>query len=253
MDSLDQSDREDEVAIWLEDHGVEEAWDVSPTLVSAGLDEEWLDDLADRISDEAIPGVLGWLAAEINGDELLREIKDSSARISELVKAIKSYSHMDKAPLQEVDVHEGIESTLTMLGHKLKKGDVAVERDYAEGLPKVCAHGSELNQIWTNLLDNAIDALDGDGRIEVRTARENGRILVEISDGGPGIPEDARGKIFEPFFTTKDVGKGTGLGLDIVRRIVSEKHKGSVRFDTGPDGTTFQVRLPINPNDEDGN
>ena len=253
LDSLDQSDREDEVAIWLEDCGVEDAWDFSPTLVSAGLDEEWLDELTQHVSNEdSIPGVLSWLVAEVNGDELLREIEDGSVRISELVKAIKSYSHMDKAPLQEVDVREGIESTLTMLGHKLKKGDVTVGRDYTDGLPKVCAHGSELNQVWTNLLDNAIDAVDGDGRIEVRTERENGRILVEISDTGPGIPKEAQGKIFEPFFTTKDVGKGTGLGLDIVRRIVSEKHHGSIRFDTGPEGTTFQVRIPIDPNEEDG-
>jgi signal transduction histidine kinase len=252
LDSLEGSDREDEVAIWLEDRGVEEAWDLSPTLVSAGLDEEWLDGLEEKVSGEFVPGVLDWLVAEMNGDELLREIEDGSARISELVKAIKSYSHMDKAPLQEVDIHEGLESTLTMLGHKLKEGDVAVERNYAEELPKVSAHGSELNQVWTNLLDNAIDAVDGDGRIEVRTARENERVLVEISDSGPGIPEEAQGKIFEPFFTTKDVGKGTGLGLDIVRRIVSEKHRGSIRLDTGPDGTTFQVRLPVDPNEEDG-
>ncbi|MGB3683360.1 MAG: ATP-binding protein [Rubrobacteraceae bacterium] len=253
LDSLDQSDREDEVAIWLEDHGVEDAPLLSPTLVSAGLDEEWLDELEEKVSGEFVPGVLDWLAAEINGDELLREIEDGSARISTLVKAIKSYSHMDKAPLQEVDIHEGLESTLTMLGHKLKEGDVTVSRGFASELPKVSAHGSELNQVWTNLLDNAIDAVDGAGRIEVSTKRENGRILVEISDTGPGIPEDAQGKIFEPFFTTKDVGKGTGLGLDIVRRIVSEKHKGSIRFDTGPDGTTFQVRLPVDPNEEDGN
>ena len=253
LDSLEGSDKEDEVAIWLEDRGVEEAWDLSPTLVSSGLDEEWLEELSDHISDEQnIPGVLNWLVAEMQGDELLREIEDGSVRISELVKAIKSYSHMDKAPLQEVEIHEGLESTLTMLGHKLKEGDVTVERDYAD-LPKVSAHGSELNQVWTNLLDNAIDAVDGEGRIEVRTVRENGRVLVEISDTGPGIPEDAQGKIFEPFFTTKDVGKGTGLGLDIVRRIVSEKHHGSIRFDTGPDGTTFQVRIPIDPNEEDGN
>ena len=253
LDSLDQSDKEDEVAIWLEDRDVEEAWDLSPTLVSAGLDEEWLGELSDHISDEQnIPGVLSWLVAEINGDELLREIEDGSARISELVKAIKSYSHMDKAPLQEVDIHEGLESTLTMLGHKLKEGDVTVGREFASELPKVSAHGSELNQVWTNLLDNAIDAVDGDGRIEVSTKQENGRILVEISDTGPGIPEEAQSKIFEPFFTTKDVGKGTGLGLDIVRRIVSEKHHGSIRFDTGPDGTMFQVRIPIDPNEEDG-
>ncbi|MGB3633820.1 MAG: ATP-binding protein [Rubrobacteraceae bacterium] len=253
LDPLDASDREDEVAIWLEDRNVEDAWDVSPTLVSAGLDEAWLDNLEEEVSAEFVPGVLDWLVAEINGDELLREIEDGSARISTLVKAIKSYSHMDKAPLQEVDIHEGIDSTLTMLGHKLKEGDVTVSREFARDLPKVNAHGSELNQVWTNLLDNAIDAVDGDGSIEVRTERENGRILVEISDSGPGIPDEAQGKIFEPFFTTKDVGKGTGLGLDIVRRIVSEKHKGSLRFDTGPDGTKFQVRLPIDPKEEDGN
>ena len=252
LDSLDQSDKEDEVAIWLEDHGLEDAPLLSPTLVSAGLGEEWLNDLEENVSGEFVPGVLDWLVAEMNGDELLREIEDGSARISTLVKAIKSYSHMDKAPLRQVDIQEGLESTLTMLGHKLKEGDVTVKRAYAEKLPEVCAHGSELNQVWTNLLDNAIDAVAGDGRIEVHTEKENGRILVEISDTGPGIPEEAQGKIFEPFFTTKDVGKGTGLGLDIVRRIVSEKHKGSIRFDTGPDGTTFQVRIPIDPNEEDG-
>ena len=252
LDSLDASDREDEVAIWLEDRGVEDAWGLSPTLVSAGLDEEWLNELEKKVSGEFVPGVLDWLVAEMQGDELLKEIEDGSARISELVKAIKSYSHMDKAPLQEVDIREGLESTLTMLGHKLKEGDVTVGREFAEELPKVSAHGSELNQVWTNLLDNAIDAVDGDGRIEVSTKRENGRILVEISDTGPGIPEEAQGKIFEPFYTTKDVGKGTGLGLDIVRRIVSEKHHGGIRFDTGPDGTTFQIRIPIDPNEEDG-
>ena len=250
LDSLDRSDREDEVAVWLEDHGAE-PWDLSPTLVNAGLDVEWLESLTGHVSGEHVPNVLGWLAAEMEGDELLCEIESGSARISELVKAIKSYSHMDQAPMQKVNIHEGIESTLTMLGHKLKEGSVTVERDYGEDLPKVCAHGSELNQVWTNLLDNAIDAVDGDGRIEVRTARENGRVLVEISDTGPGIPEDVRGKIFEPFFTTKDVGKGTGLGLDIVRRIIIGKHKGDVRLDTGPDGTTFQVCLPIDPSGEE--
>ncbi|MGI9048584.1 MAG: ATP-binding protein [Rubrobacteraceae bacterium] len=251
LDSLEQSDREDEVAIWLEDHGAEEAWDLSPTLVNADLDEEWLEGLMEHVSGEHVPGVLSWLVAEMEGDELLCEIESGSARISELVKAIKSYSHMDKAPMRKVDIHESIESTLTMLGHKLKEGSVAVERDYGEDLPKVCAHGNELNQVWTNLLDNAIDAVDGDGRIEVHTARENERVLVEVSDTGPGIPEDVRGKIFEPFFTTKDVGKGTGLGLDIVRRIITEKHKGDIMLDTGPDGTTFQIRLPIDPSGEE--
>ena len=246
LDSLEQSDKEDEIAIWLENHGVEEAWELSPTLVGAGLDVDWIRDLADRLSSEESAGdVLAWLAAEISGDELLREIRQASVRISELVKAVKSYSHMDRTSRKEADVHEGLENTLVMLGHKLKKGNVAVVREYAEGLPPVCAHGSELNQVWTNLLDNALDALDGEGHIKIRTARENDRVFVEIADDGPGIPEEIRDRIFEPFFTTKDVGKGTGLGLDVSYRIVVEELGGDIRALSEPGATRFQVRLPI--------
>jgi signal transduction histidine kinase len=245
LDSLEQSDREQEVAIWLEDRGVEEAWDLSPTLVGAGLDVDWLDDVADRLSERDHAGyVLAWLATEITGDELLREIREASTRISELVKAVKSYSHMDKASQKEADVHEGLENTLVMLGHKLKKGNVEVVREYEENLPPVCAHGSELNQVWTNLVDNAIDAVDGEGHIKLRTARENDRVLVEIADDGPGISEELRDRVFEPFFTTKDVGKGTGLGLDISYRVV-EDLGGDIRFSSEPGDTRFQVRLPI--------
>ncbi|MDP8950237.1 MAG: ATP-binding protein [Actinomycetota bacterium] len=247
LDSLERSEREDEVAIWLEDHGVEEAWDLSPTLVGAGLDVDWLEDLADRLSDEDCAGdVLAWLAYEITGDELLREIRQASARISELVKAVKSYSHMDKASQKEADVHEGLENTLVMLGHKLKKGNVEVVREYAEDLPRVCAPGSELNQVWTNLVDNAIDAVDGDGHIKIRTTRENDRVLVEITDDGPGIPREIQNRIFEPFFTTKAVDKGTGLGLDISYRVV-EDLGGDIRVFSQPGDTRFQVRLPIRP------
>jgi signal transduction histidine kinase len=246
LDSLARSDLEDEVAIWLEDHGVEEAWDLSPTLVGAGLDTDRLENIADRLSDEdAVGDVLAWLASEITGDELLREIQQASARISELVKAVKSYSHMDRASRKEADVHEGLDNTLVMLGHKLKKGNVRVTREYAEVLPPVCAYGSELNQVWTNLVDNAVDAVEGDGNVKIRTTRENDRVLVEISDDGPGIPEEIQNRIFEPFFTTKDVGKGTGLGLDISYRVVVEELGGDIRVLSEPGDTRFQVRLPI--------
>ncbi|HSK99647.1 MAG TPA: ATP-binding protein [Rubrobacteraceae bacterium] len=251
LDSLDRSDREDEVALWLEDHGVEEGWDLAPTLVGAGLDVEWLDGLEGRLSaSDAVGDVLGWLASELMGDELLREIRQASARVSELVGAVKAYSHMDKSSLREADVRKGLENTLTMLGHKLKKGDVEVRRDYEEGLPPVCAHGGELNQVWTNLLDNAIDALEGDGHVGIKAVREGDRVLVEISDNGPGIPEEIRERIFEPFFTTKEVGEGTGLGLDISYRVVVQKLGGDIRVFSKPGDTRFEVRLPVSPGAE---
>jgi signal transduction histidine kinase len=248
LDSLDRSDREDEVAEWLEERGVEEPWALSPTLVGAGFDVDWLEDLSGRLSDnDSLGEVLAWLAFEITGDELLREIRQASTRISELVGAVKSYSHMDKASRKEANVHEGLENTLVMLGHKLKKGNVRVTRDYEEDLPRICAHGSELNQVWTNLIDNAIDAVEGDGNVRVRTAREGDRVLVEISDDGPGIPEEIRERIFEPFFTTKEVGKGTGIGLDITHRVVVEELGGDIRVVSQPGDTRFQVRLPVRP------
>ena len=247
LDSLERSDLEDEVALWLEDRGVDDAWDLSPTLVGAGLDVGWLDALGERLPEEALGGVLGWLAAQVAGDELLREVEDGSARISGLVRAIKTYTHMDKAASKEVDIHAGLDSTLIMLGHKLKKGDVEVVREYEEGLPRVCGHAGELNQVWTNLIDNAIDAVQGHGKIGVRTSREDGRVLVEVTDDGPGVPEDVQGRMFEPFYTTKDVGKGTGLGLDISRRVVVDDHKGDIRVESRPGETRFQVRLPIQP------
>jgi signal transduction histidine kinase len=239
------SDLEEDLALWMQDHGVEEGWEISPTLVGAGLDTSWLEGLAERVPEQALGGVLGWLRATMAGSELLREIEGGSARISELVGAIKTYAHMDRAATKRVDVHAGLNSTLIMLGHKLKKGDVEVVRDYEKDLPHVCGHAGELNQVWTNLIDNAIDAVDGQGRITVRTASENGRVLVEVSDDGPGIPEDMRKRIFEPFYTTKDVGEGTGLGLDISYRVVVEDHKGDIRVLSEPGDTCFQVRLPV--------
>jgi signal transduction histidine kinase len=253
LDSLEVSDLEDELAMWMEDRGIEEGWEISAALVGAGLDTAWLEGLAERVPEEALGGVLGWLRATMAGDELLREIEGGSARISELVGAIKTYTHMDKAASKKVDVHAGLNSTLIMLGHKLKKGDVEVVRDYEKDLPHICGHAGELNQVWTNLIDNAIDAVDGQGRITIRTASENGRVLVEVADDGPGIPEDMRERIFEPFYTTKDVGEGTGLGLDISYRVVVEDHKGDIRVLSEPGDTRFQVRLPVDePGDVQG-
>jgi signal transduction histidine kinase len=248
LDSLDRSDREDEVTLWLEERGVEETCDLAPTLVGAGLDVEWLEGLEGRLPRTgAVGGVLGWLVSELKGDELLREIWQASARISELVRAVKSYSHMDKSSLREADVREGLENTLIMLGHKLKKGNVEITREFEDDLPPVCAHGGELNQVWTNLLDNAIDAVEGDGHVGVRVVREGDLVLVEISDDGHGIPEEIRERIFEPFFTTKEVGKGTGLGLDISYRVVVEDLGGDIRVSSEPGDTRFEVRLPVSP------
>lgn len=251
LDTLERGDKEDEIALWLEDRGVEEAWDLSPTLVAAGLGVEHLEGLAGEPGGEALVGGVSWLGATLNLAALSREIGESATRISELVKAMKEYSHMDRAAAVEVDVRKGLESTLKVLGHKIKEGSIQVEREYEEGLPKVCGHGGELNQVWTNLVDNALDAMEGSGRLGVRAATDgNGSVVVEISDTGPGIPKEVRDRIFEPFFTTKGVGDGTGLGLDIVRRIIVEGHGGDVRVDSGCGGTRFRVQLPIDPPDD---
>jgi signal transduction histidine kinase len=246
LDPLEQSDREDKLTDWLEDHGVEDAFELAPTLVAAGLDAERLDALGEgpeSLNNEALAGALGWLGATLILVTLADEVGQSTGRISELVRAMKEYSHMDKTATREMDVREGLESTLTILA-KLKKG-VTVEREYAEGLPKICAHGGELNQVWTNLVDNAVDAMDGCGKLKVKTSRDGGEhVLVEITDDGPGIPRQIKSRIFEPFFTTKGVGEGTGLGLDIVRRIV-RGHGGEIRVDSTPGETSFKVRLPI--------
>ena len=214
--------------------------------VSGVLDAGRLDALTegpDGLHDEALAGALGWLGATLNLATLADEVGQSTGRISELVRAMKEYSYMDKTAMREVDVREGLESTLTILAHKLKKG-VTVEKYYAEGLPRVCANGGELNQVWTNIVDNAVDAMRGHGNLKVKTSRDDGHVLVEISDDGPGIPRETKNRIFEPFFTTKGVGEGTGLGLDIVRRIVAG-HRGEIRVDSAPGETTFKVRLPI--------
>ena len=191
-----------------------------------------------------LPHAVGLVAIACEAESLLEEVGEASGRISALIGAAKQYSQMDRSPLQQLDVHDGLESTLTMLKHKLETG-IEVVRDYDRSLPELPAYAGELNQVWTNLVDNAVDAMDGTGRLTVRTAREGDQVLVEIGDNGPGIPEAAAAHILEPFYTTKPVGKGTGLGLDICWRIVVQRHHGDLRFTSSPSDTRFQVLLPL--------
>src|SRR5258705_8927540 len=244
LNSLDQSDREDLVATWLEEHGIEEPWKLSGNLVEAGIDEAALEQLFGEIKGSAFGDVLARVNAQLAAAKLASEIKAGTSRISDLVAAIKEYSYMDQASVQEVDVHKALESTLLILKYKLRKKSIVLTRDYADSLPLIKAYGSELNQVWTNLIVNAIEAMQEGGTMKVRTKNDPTDILVEIRDNGAGIPEDLKSHIFEPFFTTKPVGEGTGLGLDTVSRIV-RKHRANVRFESKPGDTCFQVRLPI--------
>ena len=244
FDALARSDREAAVEEWLDERGIAQGWELAPPLAAQGLDSGALERLAGSLPAGALPPVLGWAAAVFPVYSLLHEIGEGSARISEIVGALKSYSYVGQAPVQAVNLHEGIDNTLVILRNKLKAG-INVRRDYAADLPHVAAFGSELNQVWTNILDNAADAMNGHGEISIRTRRENGWAVVEIEDDGPGIPEEVQPKIFDPFFTTKEIGKGTGLGLSTSHAIVTRKHRGEIRVDSRPGKTRFTVRLPI--------
>jgi signal transduction histidine kinase len=245
LDHLERSDREEAVASWLNDHGVAAAWELAPTFVNAGFESVRLAELTSKLPPASHADALGWLEARLGLKSLVGQVEQSTARIAELVTAVKSYSHMDQAPMQEVDIHEGIESTLTMLGHKLK--NVALERAFDRSVPRIMAYGGELNQVWTNLMDNAIAAVNGAGKICVGTSLDHDQVVVEIVDDGPGIPPDVQSRMFEPFFTTKSVGSGTGLGLVISHRIVGDRHGGEIEFESRPGETRFKVRLPIHP------
>ncbi|CAA9467319.1 MAG: hypothetical protein AVDCRST_MAG25-1637 [uncultured Rubrobacteraceae bacterium] len=248
-DGLERGDREDELAAWLEGQSVEDAWDFSPAFVDAGLGVTDLELAVGPLVEQARPEALRYLGAMLGAAGLAGEVEAGSARVSALVGAVKSYSYMDEAPLQEVDVNEGLESTLSVLAYKL--GGVEITREYDEGLPRITAYGAELNQAWTQILDNAVDAARAGrepgerGSIGLRTTCERDRVLVEVSDDGPGIPEHLQSRIFEPFFTTKGVGEGTGLGLDLSYRVVVGRHGGDIRVDSKPGRTRFQVRLPL--------
>jgi signal transduction histidine kinase len=245
LSPLDASDREEELADWLEDHGVTAAYDIAPTLVAAGVDLGWLEKFAEVLPPPHLEVGLSYPVRALESDSLLDEITDAADRISGLLASAKQYTQMDRAPLQSFDVHEGLDATLTMLGHKLGE-NIEVVREYDRSLPKISAFPGELNQVWTNLIDNAVDAMEGEGKLTVRTRPEgDDRLVVEIGDTGPGVPDEARNRVFEPFFTTKEVGKGTGLGLDIAWRIVVGRHAGEIRLESAPGNTRFQVVLPI--------
>jgi len=243
LDSLARSDREETLARWLDEHGIAEGWKLASNFVTAGLGPEWLAALANRLNPASRTAALSWLDARLNLRSLLKLVDQSTGRVADLVKAIKSYTHMDQSPTQDVDVHEGIENTLTMLGHKLK--GVTLIRAFDRSLPRIAAYGSELNQVWTNLIDNAIDAVKGEGRICVGTCLEDNQVVVEIVDNGSGIPPEVQSRMFEPFFTTKGVGSGTGLGLMISNRIIADHHGGEIEFESKPGETRFRVRLPV--------
>jgi signal transduction histidine kinase len=251
LSPLEASDREDELGGWLEEHGVPGAWDLAPPLVAAGVDSGWLERVAAAVPAGVLPSAVAVAAITCEAESLLDEAGEAAGRISALIGAAKQYSQMDRAPLQQLDVHDGLESTLTMLKHKLETG-IEVVRDYDRSLPRLPAYAGELNQVWTNLIDNAVDAMegmDGRGRLTVRTARDGDRALVEIGDNGAGVPEAAAAHILEPFYTTKPVGQGTGLGLDICWRIVVQRHGGDLRFTSAPGDTRFQVLLPLTRDD----
>jgi signal transduction histidine kinase len=241
-DEFARVDREEAIQSWLESHNVAEPWKLAPHLADANLA---IDDLArfGAAAGASLGPELTRFATLLEMDRIAEELENSSARISDLIKAIKEYSYMDQGPVQEVDIQQSVENTLTIMHHKLKRG-ITVTRDYAPGLPKVMASGSELNQVWTNLIDNAADAMNGNGKLAIRITRENDFVLVEIADNGPGIPADVESRIFDPFFTTKGVGEGTGLGLDVVNRIIKNV-RGQVNVTSVPGDTRFQVRIPI--------
>jgi signal transduction histidine kinase len=241
-DELARVDRQDAIQSWLESRNVSDAWKLAPSLAEANLTDAHLESFAEAAGDSLGPELTRF-ATLLEMDRIAEELDHSSARISDLIKAVKEYSYMDQSPVQEVDVEHSLETTLTIMNHKLKRG-ITVAREYAPNLPKVMANGSELNQVWTNLIDNAADAMKGTGTLTIRTARENDFVLVEIADNGPGIPAEVKSRIFDPFFTTKGVGEGTGLGLDIVNRIVKSA-RGQVTVISSPGDTRFQIRIPI--------
>jgi signal transduction histidine kinase len=243
LDPLDMADREDALSTWLAAHAVDRDWLIAPPLAAAGVDVDWCDRASTVLEGSALEPGLEWVASTFSVATLLAEVKESTRRVSDLVAAVRSYSQMDRASMQRIDVTEGLESTLVMLGHKLRDG-VEVVRDYGADVPQIEAYAGELNQVWTNLIDNAVDAMGGAGTLKVTTHAEGDTVVVEIGDTGPGFPPAVAARAFEAFYTTKDVGKGTGLGLDIARRIVVDRHGGAIDIDSRPGETVLRVSLP---------
>ncbi len=244
LSPMEASDREDQLIDWFEDHDISGGYEIASTFVQSGIDIPWMDQLTEKVTEDILESAVRWLNYTLETELLMDEVEDSTTRISNLVTAVKQYSQMDRAPFQTVDVHELLDSTLVMMSRKIK-ADIQVVKEYDRALPDVPVYAAELNQVWTNLIDNALAAMDGHGTLTIRTSRVEDRIEVSIGDTGPGVPEDIRSRIFEPFFTTKPFGEGTGLGLDISWRIVVDKHHGDISVHSVPGDTRFVVRLPI--------
>lgn len=246
MDAITRSDLEGEIETWLEAHQIEDAWALAPNLVNLRFNQDELSALAEEFPAERLKCIIEWLDATYNVYSLLNELSQGSSRISAIVKSLKSYAYLDQAPVQSVNVNEALDDTLLVLRSKLKSG-VNVKREYTQDLPEIMGYGSELNQVWTNIIDNAVDALNGkeDSQIKIHTRAESEWVIVEIEDNGPGIPEEIQPKIFDPFFTTKGPGKGTGLGLNISYNIIVEKHRGDIKVRSKPGQTVFEIWLPI--------
>jgi signal transduction histidine kinase len=242
LDPLARADREQELVTWLNRNRVARAWIIAPQLAAAGVDLAWCARAATILEGSALEPGLEWVASTFSVATLLSEAKESTRRISELVAAVRSYTQMDRASMQRVDVTDGLNSTLVMLGHRLR--GVTVVREFGTDVPMIEAYAGELNQVWTNLIDNAVDAMGESGTLRVATRVEDGEVVIEIADTGPGMPPDVAARAFEPFYTTKDVGKGTGLGLDIARRIIVERHRGQIMIDSRPGETVLRVKLP---------
>jgi signal transduction histidine kinase len=249
LSPLEASDREDAITDWLEDRGCHDGWQLAPTFVAAGLDTDWLDHVEAAVDPDTLESALRWLNYTVDTELLMNEIEDSTTRVSTLVGAAKQYSQLDRAPYQVVDVHELLDSTLLMLSGKIPPG-ITVVKDYDRAVPPIPAYAGELNQVWTNLIDNAVSAMGTSGVLTVRTGTDREFVFVEFGDTGPGVPPEIKERIFEPFFTTKGVGEGTGLGLDISWRIVVNKHHGDIAVESVPGNTRFRVRLPVTPREE---
>ena len=245
LDALEKIDLVDQLQNWLEANGTESAWELAPAMVHFGWNVPALEKLRDNLPQSLFDLSILWLGIGCLMMGLLSEVLQTTERISQIVHAVKSYTYLDQAPLLEVDIHEGLENTLVIMQHKLKQG-VTVKREYSPNLPRIEAFASELNQVWTNIIDNAIDALNGKGEIKIKTYEEDQRVVVEITDTGPGIPDEIQSRIFEPFFTTKAPGQGTGLGLHISHDIVANRHHGQLLVESKPGETKFKVILPLN-------
>ncbi|WP_433295861.1 ATP-binding protein [Actinoplanes sp. CA-030573] len=245
LTAMQTADREDELGDWMDEHDVTGGWDLAPVFAQAGLDIDCLDEIKTRVgSPELLDQAIHWLGYALETEQLMSDIEDATGRVSSLVNAAKQYSQMDRAAHQWIDVHGGLKSTLVMLNHKIGEG-IKVVKDFDRSLPQIPAHPAELNQVWTNLIDNAVQAMNGVGTLTIKTYREDDHVVVSIGDTGPGVPEDLKKRVFEPFFTTKPVGEGTGLGLDISYRIVVNGHGGDIVLDSKPGDTRFMVRLPV--------